>query len=349
MSKAFAFAGGRLGYLVAAPAVIDAMLLVRLPYHLSVVTQAAARAALRHADDTLGSVAQLDRRARSGLGGAARHGIPGDPQRRQLRAVRPVRRRARDLAALPRRRRADPRRRHPRIPARHHRTGRRRTTRSCAASARSSRPPNWPSTSDRSTRRPPMTGPPRAGRAHHQGIRHRRRARPRRHRAGRHRHRRAVLRPHAHRARQPRQLRPDGARQGRRRDRGAPHRRGHRDRARPGARAGARRQEGHPPVRRRLHPDGRDAGARRRRRVRPALLRAHRRAGSPAAHHDRRLARCPTHTVINRHVFESLASNARIALHVRVLYGRDPHHITEAAVQGGRPGAARRPSSPTRG
>jgi histidinol-phosphate aminotransferase len=59
MSKAFAFAGGRLGYLVAAPAVIDAMLLVRLPYHLSVVTQAAARAALRHADETLASVAEL--------------------------------------------------------------------------------------------------------------------------------------------------------------------------------------------------------------------------------------------------------------------------------------------------
>src|SRR5690606_7649077 len=59
MSKAFAFAGGRLGYLVAAPAVIDALLLVRLPYHLSSITQAAARAALRHADDTLGSVAKL--------------------------------------------------------------------------------------------------------------------------------------------------------------------------------------------------------------------------------------------------------------------------------------------------
>ncbi|MEB4211852.1 histidinol-phosphate transaminase [Mycobacterium sp. 94-17] len=59
MSKAFAFAGGRLGYLIATPAVIDAMLLVRLPYHLSVLTQAAARAALRHADDTLGSVATL--------------------------------------------------------------------------------------------------------------------------------------------------------------------------------------------------------------------------------------------------------------------------------------------------
>ena len=38
----------------------------------------------------------------------------------------------------------------------------------------------------------------------------------------------------------------------------------------------------------------------------------------------------PYHTVINRHVFETLANNARIALHVRVLYGRDPHHITEA-------------------
>jgi histidinol-phosphate aminotransferase len=59
MSKAFAFAGGRLGYFIADPAVIDAILLVRLPYHLSSVTQAAARAALRHADDTLGSVAKL--------------------------------------------------------------------------------------------------------------------------------------------------------------------------------------------------------------------------------------------------------------------------------------------------
>ncbi|WP_072688582.1 imidazoleglycerol-phosphate dehydratase HisB [Rhodococcus marinonascens] len=38
----------------------------------------------------------------------------------------------------------------------------------------------------------------------------------------------------------------------------------------------------------------------------------------------------PYATVINRHVFESIALNARIALHVRVLYGRDQHHITEA-------------------
>jgi histidinol-phosphate aminotransferase len=59
MSKAFAFAGGRLGYLAAAPAVVDALLLVRLPYHLSSLTQAAARAALAHADQTLASVARL--------------------------------------------------------------------------------------------------------------------------------------------------------------------------------------------------------------------------------------------------------------------------------------------------
>jgi len=59
MSKAFAFAGGRLGYLAAAPAMIDALLLVRLPYHLSVLTQAAARAALQHSAETLGNVAAI--------------------------------------------------------------------------------------------------------------------------------------------------------------------------------------------------------------------------------------------------------------------------------------------------
>jgi len=59
MSKAFAMAGVRLGYLAAHPAVIEALLLVRLPYHLSSITQAAARTALAHADELLGSVAQL--------------------------------------------------------------------------------------------------------------------------------------------------------------------------------------------------------------------------------------------------------------------------------------------------
>jgi histidinol-phosphate aminotransferase len=59
MSKAFAFAGGRLGYFAADPAFVEAVLLVRLPYHLSMIAQAAAGAALRHADETLASVALL--------------------------------------------------------------------------------------------------------------------------------------------------------------------------------------------------------------------------------------------------------------------------------------------------
>jgi histidinol-phosphate aminotransferase len=61
MSKAFAFAGVRLGYLIADPAVIDAMFLVRLPYHLSALTQAAAEVALDYRDELLGTVAQLRR------------------------------------------------------------------------------------------------------------------------------------------------------------------------------------------------------------------------------------------------------------------------------------------------
>ena len=48
MSKAFALAGGRLGYVAADAAIIDALRIVRLPYHLSAVSQAAATAALRH-------------------------------------------------------------------------------------------------------------------------------------------------------------------------------------------------------------------------------------------------------------------------------------------------------------
>ncbi|MCW2748671.1 MAG: histidinol-phosphate transaminase, partial [Nocardioidaceae bacterium] len=59
MSKAFAFAGGRLGYVAAHSAIIDALRVVRLPYHLSAVTQAVAVAALRHTDELLANVAQL--------------------------------------------------------------------------------------------------------------------------------------------------------------------------------------------------------------------------------------------------------------------------------------------------
>jgi len=59
MSKAFALAGARLGYLAADPSVCDAIRVVRLPYHLSAVTQATALAALRHAPELLGRVEDL--------------------------------------------------------------------------------------------------------------------------------------------------------------------------------------------------------------------------------------------------------------------------------------------------
>ncbi|MEV1074071.1 histidinol-phosphate transaminase [Micromonospora parva] len=59
MSKAFGFAGGRLGYLAADPAVVQAVQLVRLPYHLSALTQAAARAAVAHRDALLGTVSAI--------------------------------------------------------------------------------------------------------------------------------------------------------------------------------------------------------------------------------------------------------------------------------------------------
>jgi histidinol-phosphate aminotransferase len=59
MSKAFAFAGARVGYLAADPTLIDALRLVRLPYHLSALTQAAASAALRHAPTMLRMVDEI--------------------------------------------------------------------------------------------------------------------------------------------------------------------------------------------------------------------------------------------------------------------------------------------------
>lgn len=59
MSKAFAFAGARVGYLAADAAVTDALRLVRLPYHLSALTQAAAVAALRHSDEMLRTVGDI--------------------------------------------------------------------------------------------------------------------------------------------------------------------------------------------------------------------------------------------------------------------------------------------------
>ena len=64
--QGLAFAAGRLGYLAAAPAFIEALRIVRLPYHLSALTQAAARVALAHAPEMLAKVDQL-RQARDDL------------------------------------------------------------------------------------------------------------------------------------------------------------------------------------------------------------------------------------------------------------------------------------------
>ena len=76
MSKAFALAGARLGYLAADPAVIDALQIVRLPYHLSALTQAVARAALAHAGELLATVAALQaERDAAGRAGCARIGL----------------------------------------------------------------------------------------------------------------------------------------------------------------------------------------------------------------------------------------------------------------------------------
>ncbi|PLS31599.1 histidinol-phosphate aminotransferase [Bifidobacterium margollesii] len=59
MSKAFAYAGARVGYVAADQGIVDAMRIVRMPYHLSAVTQAAALAALEHTDEQLSTVAHL--------------------------------------------------------------------------------------------------------------------------------------------------------------------------------------------------------------------------------------------------------------------------------------------------
>ena len=81
MSKAFAMAGLRVGYLAADPAVVDALQLVRLPYHLSTLTQAVARAALRHTSALLAGVdaikAQRDRIV-AALPGLGLTSVPSD-------------------------------------------------------------------------------------------------------------------------------------------------------------------------------------------------------------------------------------------------------------------------------
>lgn len=81
MSKAFALAGGRLGYLAADPALVDALRLVRMPYHLSTQTQAVALAALAHADlmlETVGEIKAQRDRIVSGLADLGLEPVPSD-------------------------------------------------------------------------------------------------------------------------------------------------------------------------------------------------------------------------------------------------------------------------------
>ncbi|MBG0739321.1 histidinol-phosphate transaminase [Paeniglutamicibacter antarcticus] len=81
MSKAFALAGARLGYLAAAPEISDALRLVRLPYHLSAITQATAVAALRNSDSLLANVEQIKiqrDRIVAGLAGMGLQPAPSD-------------------------------------------------------------------------------------------------------------------------------------------------------------------------------------------------------------------------------------------------------------------------------
>ncbi|HEY7874365.1 MAG TPA: histidinol-phosphate transaminase [Actinomycetota bacterium] len=60
-SKAWRLAGVRIGYMMAAPEIVAAMARVRLPYHLSAITQIIGRAALRHSSETLALVSAIAR------------------------------------------------------------------------------------------------------------------------------------------------------------------------------------------------------------------------------------------------------------------------------------------------
>ena len=79
MSKAFALAGARLGYLAAAPEISDALRLVRLPYHLSAITQATAIAALTHSAKLLANVDEIKHQRDRIVSGLTAMGLPVAP------------------------------------------------------------------------------------------------------------------------------------------------------------------------------------------------------------------------------------------------------------------------------
>ena len=308
MSKAFAMAGARLGYLAAAPEVIEKLLLVRLPYHLSAVTQAVARAALAHAAEPLATVAALR---------AERDALVGWLRQRGLRV-------------------ADSDANFVLFGEFASRHGVWQELLDRGVLIREVGPPRWlrvtvgtpeEMAAFRAALDEVLGGhdePDGAGGAGHPRDADPGRARPRRHRDGRGRHRGPVLRSHARPARQARLPRPDRAGQGRHRDRRAPHGGGHGHRARPGAEA--RRSATSAGITRfgdALVP------------LDETLVQAAvDLSGRPYVVHHEPAGMAPLigtyDTTLTRHIFESLASSAGICLHVRVIEGRNPHHIVEA-------------------
>ena len=110
MSKAFALAGARIGYALASPEVVDDLQRVRLPYHLSAITQAAGVAALRHAKEAIAILDAIrDERDRILAALRAMPDVTVLPVRRELRPVRAAEARRRGLAGSAGPRRADPR------------------------------------------------------------------------------------------------------------------------------------------------------------------------------------------------------------------------------------------------
>ena len=315
MSKAFALAGARVGYLAADPAVVDALLLVRLPYHLSArhpgggagragatppscwppsrpcapnatgwsTGCAASGLAVADSDANFVLFGEFGDAARDLAGRCSTAGVlvreAGPPGWLRVTVGTP------DEMT--------------RSAARCCRAGRRP-----AEEARMSRSPGW-SGSTKET-----AGPGRA--------------RPRRHRQVEVAHRRAVLRPHARPARQARPARPDGrrpratsrsTRTTRSRTPRSPSAQALREAL--GDKAGISRfGDALVPLDETLAQAAVDLSGR------PYLVHAEPDGMAPLiGTYD---------TTLTRHIFESLTASAGICLHVRVIAGRNPHHIVEA-------------------
>ena len=324
MSKAFALAGARLGYLAASAEITDALRVVRLPYHLSAVTQAVARVALRHADELLARVDDLRAERDRTVDWLREQGLEvADSDANYVLFGRFADRHAVWQGLLDR-----------------------------GVLIRETGPDGWLRVSigtaaemtafrrRRITRGSPHEQDSTRG-AGDQGVEGPRRARPGRQRPPRHLDRGRVLRPHADRVRAALADRPDRADRGRHPHRRAPHRRGHRDRARRRAAGGAGRQVRHPPLRRRAGAAGRGAGAGRRGRLRPPVLRARRRAGRAGVRHHRRGRRGLPRIADPARLRDARLPRPARAARPGAVRAR-PAPPGRGPVQGGRPGAAGR-------